>query len=63
MIHYLGQNFMKNEMLCFPVKFYGFDVVFSADSEYIFCFMIQEHFYGENHEICVKYQEMTHYRI
>ncbi len=63
MIHWLGQNFMKNEVLYFPVKFYGFDVVFCADSEYIFCFMIQTYFCGENHEICVKYQGTTHYRV
>ena len=48
---------------CFSVKLYGLDVVFSVDSEYIFCFMIQAHFCGENQEIRVKYQVMTHYRI
>jgi hypothetical protein len=63
MIYWLGQKFMKNEVLGFSVKFYGFIVVFCADSEYIFCFMIQVHFCGENHKICVKYQGMTHYRI
>ncbi len=63
MTYSLGQNFMKNEILCFSVKLYGLDAVFSADSEYIFCFIIQAHFCGENHEICVKYQGMIHYRI
>jgi hypothetical protein len=44
-------------------KIRRFPLVFSTDSEYIFCFMIRAHFCGENHEICVKYQVITHYRI
>jgi hypothetical protein len=54
---------MKNEVFCFSVKFYEFDVFFCADSEYIFCFMIQAYFCGQNHEIGVKCQGVKHYRI
>jgi hypothetical protein len=63
MTHSLAQNFMKNEVSCFSIKFYGFDVVFCADSEYIFGFMIQAYFCGTNHEICVKYHGIAHYQI
>ncbi len=51
--------FMDFQGLAIP-KIRRFPLVFSTDSEYIFCFMIQAHFFGENHEICVKYQVITH---
>ena len=36
--------FMKKEVLYFPVKLYGFYVVFSANSEYICFRVIQAYF-------------------
>ena len=55
MLHSLAHRFMKNEVSLFLVKFYGFHVVFCADFEYIFGFMIQACFGRENHEICAKH--------
>jgi hypothetical protein len=60
MIHSLAHSFMKNEVSLFLIKFYGFDVVFCADSEYIFGCMIPACFCRENHEICVKHCEITY---
>lgn len=54
MIHSLAHSFMKNEISLFLMKFYGFGVVFCADFEFIFGFIIQVCFCTENHEVYIK---------